>query len=556
MAPPKYVLALDQGTGSTRAILYDAGLKDVASAQLEHASARPHPGWVEQDPAAILFNAKKCIDDCLKSPAARALDISASSVAAIGITNQRETTVIWDNATGKPLHPAIVWNDGRTEETVEELKKTLSERRIRKLTGLPISTYFSAVKVAWLRANVPAVDKALEDGTALFGTIDTFLVWHLTGKKSFFTDVTNASRTLLMNVHTLDWDDKLLDMLNVPRAALPEIKSCADDFGELDCTILKGVPIAGLVGDQQAALIGQAGFAPGQGKSTYGTGAFLMVNVGETPRFSRHGLLTTPAYKLGPDAPCVYALEGSVAVAGAAVKWMKERVQLFKESSEVETLAREVDDTGDVYVVPAFAGLFAPRWRSDARGCVVGITEYTGKEHLARATLESVAFQVADVMRAVEADMGAGLGELRVDGGASRNDLLLEMQADVLGCEVVRPQDVETTARGAAIAAGLRVRFFESTEAVAKMGEEDRRFAPRIEEEDRKKKLHKWEMAVQRSLNWTRERTGLWKCVFDALEKAEERMENASAAMVLAHVGVAAAVGVLMAVGCARVLKM
>ncbi len=479
----------------------------------------------------------------MKSSEALALNIKPEAVVAIGITNQRETTVVWDRETGEPLYNAIVWNDMRTEDTVDSLKasRNVSEKRIRKLTGLPISTYFSGVKLAWLRANVPRVDEALEAGTAIFGTIDTWLVWNLARERSHVTDVTNAGRTMLMNLYTRQWDDELLRMLNVPRSALPEIRSCSDVFGHLTGTLLEGTPITGLVGDQQAALIGQAGFEVGHGKNTYGTGCFLIVNTGTTPKFSTHGLLTTPAYQLGEDAPIVYSLEGSVAVAGAAVTWLKNKIGVIRKASEIEDLARQVEDTGDVYFVPAFAGLFAPRWESHARGCFVGITQFTNKSHIARATLESIAFQVADVLRAVEKDMGAPLGELRVDGGASVNNLLLEMQADLLGSEVVRPRDVETTALGAALAAGLKVGFFESTDRIGNMWEEDKRFSPQIDDDARDEKLHKWEAAVQRSLDWTKPRPAFWGSMFGVLKAVEQKAEKLKLRTVVSHVTVAVA---------------
>lgn len=425
-----------------------------------------------------------------------------------------------------------MWLDTRTRSTCETLKERIDVDRVRELCGLPISTYFSGVKLRWLMDHRPAVKGALDAGTALFGTIDTWLVWNLGGRTTHATDVTNAGRTMLMDIHTLDWNDELIAAVGVPRACLPTIRSCAESYGEMAGTALAGVPISGVVGDQQAALVGQSCLRVGEAKATYGTGCFLIVNTGDTPVFSSRGLLTTPAYKLGPTSPAVYALEGSIAIAGAAISWLKDNLHLIHTAAEVEGLASSVKDAGDVYFVPAFSGLFAPRWRQDARGTIVGLTQYTKAAHIVRATLEAIAFQVMEVLCAVGADLrssgvvttaGSGgddapasdsdgsfsatkttsfIREVRVDGGASVNNLLMQMQADLVGAPVLRPVVVETTALGAAFAAGLAVGVFDSAESLREKWRLDRRFEPQISPEERARRVGKWEMAVQRSLGW------------------------------------------------------
>lgn len=497
----EYIGALDQGTTSTRFILFSKCGELVAKHQVEHRQFFPESGWVEHDPLEILQRAKECIDGCMTDASEQG--IFPVDVKAIGITNQRETTVVWDRATGKPLYNAVVWQDMRTMETCDKLAEggVITSDRVRELSGLPISPYFSGVKLRWLCDNVEAVREGVSNGTALFGTIDTWLVWCLTEENIHVTDVTNAGRTMLMNVKTLKWDEELLSALRVPLGILPDIRSSSEVYGTLGCTALKGIPIAGIVGDQQAALIGQSAFEPGQAKNTYGTGCFLIVNTGLVPKFSDNGLLTTPAYKLGPDAPCVYSLEGSIAIGGAAVSWLKT-LGLISDASEMEKLAGSVDDTGDVYFVPAFSGLYAPHWRKDARGAILGLTQYTTKAHIARATLAGLSFQVYDVLKAAEADMGTPLSELRVDGGASVNNLLLQMQADVLGYPVVRPKIVETTALGAAFAAGLAVGVHSSSAGVTETWEADRRFDPVAQEEQRDLERRKWALAVKKSMGW------------------------------------------------------
>lgn len=447
-------------------------------------------------------NVKLCIDKCVEVGGAEH-SISLQQIKAIGITNQRETTVVWNKHTGTPLYNALVWQDVRTQTTCEKLRSTHDSERIRYITGLPISTYFSGVKLRWLIDNVPSVRDALQDGSALFGTIDSWLVWNLSSEKAHVTDVTNAGRTMLMNVRSLKWEDELLDMIGVPRDALPEIRSCSEIVGHMAETALEGLPISGIIGDQQSALVGQSCFRIGEAKSTYGTGCFLIINTGEVAKPSHNGLLTTPGYKLGKDAPCIYSLEGSVAVAGSAITWLKDSLQVMGNISDCESIASSVDNTGDVYVVPAFTGLYAPWWREDARGTIVGLTQFTEKAHVVRATLESVAFQVDAVLKAASEDMGEPIAELKVDGGMTRNGLLMQMQADVTNTVVVRPKVIETTALGAAFVAGRAVGVYESMDAFCASWQLDQRFEPEIGDATRQKKLRKWEAAVQRSLGWT-----------------------------------------------------
>lgn len=428
--------------------------------------------------------------------------ISASQVKAVGITNQRETTVIWDKNTGSPLYNAIVWCDTRTQSTCDILRKSFDSEHVRRICGLPISTYFSGVKLRWLIDHVPAVKEGIENGTALFGTVDTWLTWNLTKEKVHVTDVTNAGRTMLMNIHTCTWDDELLDIIGITRAILPEIRSNSEVYGTMVDTALESVPIAGLIGDQQSALVGQACFAVGEAKSTYGTGCFLIVNTGDL-KFSNNKLLTTPAYQLGKHAPCIYSLEGSISVAGSAVKWLEEKMGLISSAKESEELARSVPDTDDVYFVPAFSGLFAPWWREDARGAIVGMTQSTSKAHIVRATLESVCFKVNTVLQAVSDDIGAPILELKVDGGMTSNNLLMQMQADIMGTSVLRSRIVETTALGAAFVAGYATGVYTSIESFREKWQDDRRFEPEIEPQVREAKIRRWNMAVERSFGWS-----------------------------------------------------
>lgn len=413
--------------------------------------------------------------------------------------------MVWDKHTGEPLYNAIVWHDARTHETCDALRNKISSDKVRSITGLPISTYFAGVKLRWMLDHIPGVQSSVDEGTALFGTIDTWLVWNLSREKSHFTDVTNAGRTMLMNLETLSWDSKMLSLIGIDAAILPEIKTCSEVYGHMDETVLSGVPIAGVIGDQQAALVGQGCFDIGQAKNTYGTGCFLIINTGETPVMSKHGLLTTPAYKMGPGPgeSCVYSLEGSIAVGGAAVQWLRDDLGVISSAGETESLASQIPDTGDVFFVPAFNGLFAPRWDESARGVLTGINFSTEKAHIVRATLEGVALMVNDVLDAAAKDLGAPLAELRVDGGAAVNNLLMQMQADVTGIDVIRPRVVETTALGAAFCAGHAVGVFPSVSEFREHWELEHRFSSSMTEEARKERLCKWNFAVQRSLGWT-----------------------------------------------------
>jgi glycerol kinase len=497
----RYVAAVDQGTSSTRCILFDRDGAVAGAAQREHAQHHPQAGWVEHDPLEIVANVRAVIEEAVAAAGA-----SAADVAALGITNQRETTVVWDRRSGEPVHHAIVWQDTRTAPLVAQLAGAQGQDRLRAITGLPLSTYFSGPKARWLLDAQPALRARAEAGELLFGTIDSWLIWQLTGGVDggvHVTDVTNASRTLLMDLRTLDWSGEALDAVGVPHAMLPEIRSSSEVYGELRAgTALDGVPIAGVLGDQQAALFGQACFAPGEAKNTYGTGCFLLVNTGAEPVASRQ-LLSTVAYKLG-DGPPAYALEGSIAVAGAGVRWLRDQLGVIGSADEVEALAASVPDTADVYVVPAFPGLFAPRWRDDARGAIVGLTAYTTKAHIARAMLEATAWQTREVLDAVRSDAGAGvaLEQLKVDGGMTVDELLMQTQADVLGIPTIRPQVTETTALGAAYAAGLAVGVWSSPDDVRANWREARRWEPRADAAQVQRRYARWREAVQRSLGW------------------------------------------------------
>jgi glycerol kinase len=509
----RYVAAIDQGTSSSRCIVFDRDGAVVGTAQREHAQLHPRAGWVEHDPLEIVANVRAVVDEAVAAAGA-----SADDVAAVGITNQRETTVLWDRLTGEPVANAIVWQDTRTGPLVAELAGREPGAsaaagdagavgggldRLRAVTGLRLSTYFSGPKARWLLDADPSLRPRAEAGEVLFGTIDSWLIWQLTGGPRggvHVTDVTNASRTLLMDLRTLDWSQEALALIGVPRAMLPEIRSSSEVYGELRAgTALDGVPIAGVLGDQQAALFGQACFEPGEAKNTYGTGCFLLVNTGAEPVASDE-LIATVAYKLG-DGPAAYALEGSIAVTGAAVRWLRDQLGIVESAAEVEALAASVEDTGDVYFVPAFSGLFAPRWREDARGAIVGLTAYTTKAHIARATLEATAWQTREVIGAAR-DAGVSFRELRVDGGMTANELLMQLQADVLGVPVVRPRVIETTALGAAYAAGLAVGAWSSTDEVRANWHEARRWEPRLEEREVEERAARWREAVERSLNW------------------------------------------------------
>ncbi len=488
-----YIGAIDQGTTSTRFIVFDHAGTIVAAEQMEHRQIMPRPGWVEHDAAEIWANTQTVIAGAL----ARA-GLAASDLAAVGITNQRETTLLWDRATGQPVHNALVWMDTRTDALVQALAADGGQDRLRARTGLPLATYFSGLKLRWLLDEVPGARARAEAGELLFGTIDTWLAWNLTGLH--ITDVTNASRTQLMDLETLDWDAEILALLDIPRACLPQIRSSSEVYGT--CRgVLEGVPLAGILGDQQAALFGQACLAPGEAKNTYGTGCFMLMNTGEKPFASTSGLLTTLGYKLG-EAPAVYALEGSISIAGALVQWLRDNLGLIANAAEIEELAASVPDNGDVYFVPAFSGLYAPHWQSNARGVIAGLTRFAGKGHLARAALEATAFQTREVLDAMARDSGVAITELRTDGGMVVNELLMQFQADILGVPVVRPRVIETTALGAAYAAGLAVGYWASTEDIRDNWGEDRRWHPGMAEDQRAALYARWNKAVTRAMDW------------------------------------------------------
>jgi glycerol kinase len=495
----RYVGAIDQGTTSSRFMLFDEQGAVVAAAQREHAQIYPKPGWVEHDATEIWRNTEAVIGDALREG-----DVRPGQLAAVGITNQRETTLVWDRNTGTPLANALVWQDTRTAELVAEYARGGGQDRFRARTGLPLATYFSALKLRWLLDHVPGARAKARAGDLLFGTIDSWLLWNLTGGPAggvHLTDVTNASRTQLIDLSTLDWDDELLAAFDVPRELLPRIAPSSASYGVAQIVALRGVPIAGILGDQQAALVGQACFEPGEAKNTYGTGCFMLMNTGTSPVPSTAGLVTTVAYQLG-DEPPHYALEGSIAIAGALVQWLRDNLKMIAKSSEVEALAREVEDNGDVYLVPAFSGLFAPYWRDTARGALVGLTRYANRGHIARAALEAVAYQTRDVLEAMEKDSGIPIKELRVDGGMVANELLMQFQADQLGVPVVRPRVTETTALGAAYAAGLAVGYWASRDELVRNWGIDKRWQPRMSAAERDKLYGAWHKAVRRSFDW------------------------------------------------------
>jgi glycerol kinase len=489
-----YVGAIDQGTTSTRFIVFDRDGRIAAVDQREHAQITPRPGWVEHDASEIWVRTQEVVGGALAGAG-----IEAREIAAVGITNQRETTVIWDRATGEPIHNALVWQDTRTAELVRELAGEAGPDRLRDRVGLPLSTYFSGPKVAWLLEHVPGARERAEAGELAFGTVDSWVLWNLTGGPSggvHATDVTNASRTMLMDLQTLDWHEPSLDLMGIPRALLPAIHSSSREHGTAAATAAGGRVVAGILGDQQAALFGQTCFAPGEAKNTYGTGSFLLINTGAEITHSA-ALLTSVGYRLGEEPPA-YVLEGSIAVTGALVQWLRDRLQIIDSAAEVEALARTVEDNGGVYFVPAFSGLFAPRWRDDARGVIVGLTAYANRGHIARAALEATAWQTREVLDAA----GVPFNELRVDGGMTANELLMQFQADVLGVPVVRPAVTETTALGAAFAAGLAVGFWSGTEELRERWSEDRRWEPSMDADTCEREYARWRRAVERSLDW------------------------------------------------------
>ncbi|MCY1716735.1 MULTISPECIES: glycerol kinase GlpK [Microbacterium] len=494
-----YVLAIDQGTTSTRAMIFDKSGSVVSVGQKEHEQIFPRAGWVEHDPAEIWRNTQEVIGLALSRA-----DITRHDIAAVGITNQRETAVVWDKNTGKPVYNAIVWQDTRTQSIVDRLADGDPER-YKSIVGLPLATYFSGTKIVWILENVDGAREKAEAGDLLFGTTDTWVLWNLTGGIDggvHATDVTNASRTLFMDLETLSWREDILADFGVPASMLPEIRSSSEVYGTVESSsLLRETPIAGILGDQQAATFGQAAFDPGESKNTYGTGNFLIFQTGEEIVHSKNGLLTTLGYKLG-DQPARYALEGSIAVTGSLIQWLRDQLGIISSAPEVEKLAESVDDNGGVYFVPAFSGLFAPYWRPDARGAIVGMTRYVNRGHIARAALEATAFQSREVLDAVNADSGVDLAELKVDGGMTANDALMQFQADILGVPVVRPVVAETTALGAAYAAGLAVGFWDNLDDLRANWQEDKRWEPNMDDGERERELRLWKKAVTKSMDW------------------------------------------------------
>ena len=501
----KYVAAIDQGTTSTRCIIFDHDGAIVAVGQYEHEQIFPQKGWVEHDPIEIWDNTRRAVGAALADS-----DVAREDILAVGITNQRETTVVWDKNTGEPVYNAIVWQDTRTTKICEELAGEHGPERWRDTTGLLLNSYPSGPKVKWILDNVEGARERAEAGDLLFGTIDTWLIWNLTGGAEgdqgepalHVTDVTNASRTLLMDLRTLKWDESICEAMGIPPSMLPEIRPSVGDFRAVrQRGTLAGVPISGVLGDQQAAMFGQACFRPGDAKNTYGTGLFLLLNTGTTPKWSDHGLITTVCYQVEGQKP-VYALEGSVSMGGSLVQWLRDNLQLIPNAAAIENMARSVPDNGGVYIVPAFSGLFAPRWRSDARGVIVGLTRFANRNHLARAVLEATAYQTREVADAMVADSGVPITNLKVDGGMVMNELLMQFQADILGTNVVRPKVIETTALGTAYAAGLAVGFWDSLEQLKEQGGIGQVWKPKMDQEEVDRLFAEWNKAVERTYNW------------------------------------------------------
>jgi glycerol kinase len=493
-----YSAALDQGTTSTRFMIFDHSGRVVCFDQKEHDQIYPQPGWVEHDPTQIWARAQEVIRGALVKG-----NIAPKDIAAIGVTNQRETTVVWDRKTGKPAYNAIVWQDTRTADICTELGRDGGQDRLRPQTGLPLATYFSGPKIKWILDNVNGARAAAERGDLLFGNMDTWVIWWLTGgpgRGVHVTDVSNASRTMLMNLRTLDWDVDILKLVGIPRAMLPDIRPSSAVYGT-GTYELAGIPVAGDLGDQQAALFGQTCFSPGEAKNTYGTGCFMLLNTGHQIVPSKSGLLTTVGYKIG-DNQAVYCLEGSIAITGALVQWLRDNLGLIAKSADVEELARTVDDNGGIYFVPAFSGLFAPYWRADARGVIVGLTRYVNRGHIARAALEATAFQTREVLDAMNADSGVPLTALKVDGGMVHNELLMQFQADILGVPVIRPTVAETTALGAAYAAGLAVGFWSKEQDLRANWGKDKEWSPQMDAAQRDKLYASWKKAITRTLDW------------------------------------------------------
>ncbi len=500
MADKKYILAIDQGTTSTRAMVFDHSGSVVSVDQVEHEQIFPKAGWVEHDGNEIWENTRKVIGGALSKA-----NLNSKNIAAVGITNQRETAMVWDKSTGEPIYNAIVWQDTRTQKIVDKLAGDEGADKYKKTVGLPLATYFSGPKVMWILENVEGAREKADKGELLFGNTDTWVLWNLTGGAEndgvHVTDVTNASRTMLMDLDTLSWDESIANDMGIPMSMLPEIKSSSEVYGECKPGVLNGTPVAGILGDQQAATFGQACLEKGTAKNTYGTGNFMLLNTGEEKVPSENGLLTTICYKIGDQKP-VYALEGSIAVTGSLVQWVRDNLKMIKDASEIEELAASVDDNGGAYFVPAFSGLFAPHWRSDARGALVGLTRYVNRGHIARAVLEATAFQTREVLDAMNADSGVPLTELKVDGGMVVNETLMQFQADILGVDVVRPKVAETTALGAAYAAGLAVGYWENDEDITNNWGEDKRWTPNMDDDERERLYRNWKKAVTKTLDW------------------------------------------------------
>ncbi len=497
----KYSVAIDQGTTSTRFMIFDHSGQVVGIDQKEHEQIYPKPGWVEHNPMEIW----KRVEEVVKGGLDKS-HVDPKEITAVGITNQRETTVVWEKATGKPVYNAIVWQDTRTDQIINEFGKQGGQDRFRDKVGLPLATYFSGPKIKWILDNVQGAKGMADRSELLFGNIDTWVIWNLTGGPKggvHVTDVSNASRTMLMNLKTLDWDDEILKIMGIPRAMLPKVCSSSEVYGKVASGPLAGIPVSGDLGDQQAALFGQACYTPGEAKNTYGTGCFMLLNTGTKPVPSKSGLLTTMGYKVGKE-PAVYALEGSIAITGALVQWIRDNLGMIQKSTDIEPLAKTVDDNGGIYFVPAFSGLFAPYWRSDARGVIVGLTRYVNKGHIARAVLEATAFQTREVLDAMEKDSGVHLTALKVDGGMVFNELLMQFQADILNVPVIRPKVAETTALGAAYAAGLATGFWNNFDELRKNWGKDKEWTPKMDQKKRETEFADWKRAVTRTFDWVK----------------------------------------------------
>lgn len=506
MNEKKYILAIDQGTTSSRAIIFDHSGRSVSIGQIEHQQIFPHAGWVEHDAMEIWMNVREVIGKALASATQKtAMEVNHHDIAAVGVTNQRETTIVWDKNTGQPIYNAIVWQDTRSQELVHRLAGTVGLDRWRSITGESLSAYASITKIMWILENVPNAREKAEAGDLLFGNPDTWVIWNLTGGINggiHVTDVTNASRTMLMDLTALQWREDICKEAGIPLSMLPTIKSSSEVYGYCrQDGLLAGVPIAGDLGDQQAAAFGQACFEPGIAKNTYGTGCFMLMNTGTQPQPSTNGMISTVCYKIG-DQPAVYALEGSIAVTGSLIQWLRDNLNIINSASECDELAETVDDNGGVYFVPAFSGLFAPYWRSNARGAIVGMTRYNTKAHIARAALEATAFQTREVLDAMKADSGMTLEQLRVDGGMTKSDLLMQFQSDILGVPVVLPVVAETTALGAAYAAGIAVGFWSGIQDVIHNWQENKRWVPSMTKKDREHQMMLWKKAVTRTFDW------------------------------------------------------